>query len=112
MTHDEKIDALIAAGDKATQGEWVPHRYSASTLLEKDQQGTSICSCSFSGDEDRDQALADAYFIQQAANSREAIKQLKAERDALREVIELLAIGHPDAPKMMQKLLKKGENDE
>ena len=46
--------------------------------------------------------------------SDEAYEQLMDERDAAVEVIQLLAIGHPDAPKLMREVLKKkkGENSD
>jgi hypothetical protein len=87
--HTKTLQALVAAGDEATQGEWVKHRYSENTLLKKHQSGQSVCSANYHGGENRDQSLTDIEFIAQSANARPA---LKAILDELKEKDRVMAV--------------------
>ena len=90
MTEDQErqIDELIAAGNKATQGEWKHDTGAAFKGQYHVVLGEDHMIAEFYEGEEEGQGL-DATFITQAANSREALKALRDERDRLREELSV-----------------------
>jgi hypothetical protein len=99
-----KIDELIEAGRKATQGEWFEdsHREDQTTikvngdlkLRSVNYRGSNcptVCVLAAHLIQSSEEKKATGEFIIKAANAREAISKLKAERDRYREALEKIA---------------------
>lgn len=99
--YEKQIDELIAAGERAQDDQW----YVDGANDIKSVDGQHICSELDDGD---------AIFITKAANSREALKALRDERDRLREALEAIVaeVGDPYEIKPLQTIAQqalKGE---
>jgi hypothetical protein len=96
----DKIDELIEAGEKATKGEWdlngnIEGKPEYSVFVQWGDKfarlfGILIPEYHRNKNKGWEEAHRNAVFITKAANSREAIKQLRQERDALRELLREL----------------------
>lgn len=90
--HEKLVRDLVAAGDKATQGPWVnmpndtPWEGKVVAIVGETVESESLAV--IHADDDGDDRPEDREFCAQAANARDAIKALLAERDAMRAVVE------------------------
>lgn len=88
----DEIDKLIEAGEKATRGEWSMGACFATQIFCGNRSIASTYGHSSNDPNDNWylQNNRNAKFIEAAANARDAIKALKAERDRYKEALELL----------------------
>ena len=115
MNNQEQINQLIEAGDKATKGEWVwfdDYDFGASidnkdwstnnfeqgriNLRVENQQGQVIVGAwgEYADDLGLSIEKHDALFMQEAANTREAVKAMAAENERMREALEEMQYMH------------------
>ena len=83
MTNDEQIDALIEAGEKADINE------EPLAFVDRDESGYAVSTENLYIGKFFDNDFA--HFFETSYNAREAIKQLKEERDRYREALEVIA---------------------
>lgn len=92
MTNDEMIQALIKAGDKATQGEFKHsredmlsfngHTGKQESFVYPPEPNERICVST-------ELPVEDARFFAQAANSREVIREMYEENKRLRKALKM-----------------------
>lgn len=84
----DKIQELIRTGDLATQGEWKYNCNSGVFYFSRDGKEPLTLRIERS---EKETLRGDIAFITQAANARDDIKALKAERDRYREALDAIS---------------------